>query len=330
MHISVSSALTHKHVHAQVFSLPSKLCQLDTLLEFDLISSLLCPTLWTCGSCHYCSGLTQSVVCGSPLPDSFLVCWKDWASVFVSDASCEEGKASFPSPLTFSSAFFLPMFALACACSTTEEFRLCYFCVGIFCSWFQMSTMDFFSKVLNCTSVPFSPENSELAPLPLSLFKILLCPGHFPFWLVMCILGFPWIPDFPGSKGSSLLAAHHPLTKEARLYCSAATETSVCPSAPENLLFQTSRVLLQLTSFLFLFLLPVFLLSPVLDCLLSRPWWGSAGTGPLLSLPRLPGHTPTSRSRPASPAQHVLSNEKTLLLCTSSMPPIQAWLLTHP
>lgn len=206
--------------------------------------------------------------------------------------------------LSISPDFFFLLSACVCSGMCLLYYRLyCNFYVGIFCSSFQMSTMDFFSKDLNCMSVPVSSENSELAPLPLALFRILLYPGHFPFWLVMHILGFSWILDFPGSKGSSLLAAHHALTKEARIYCSAAMATSVCPSSPENLLFQTSCVLLQLTSFLFLFLLPVFLLSPVLDFLLSLPWRGSAGTGPLLSLARLPGHTPTSGSCPTSRAQ---------------------------
>lgn len=101
----------------------------------------------------------------------------------------------------------------------------------------------------------------------------------------MPILGFSWIPEFPVSKHSRLLAAHHPLTKEARFYRFAAVETSVRPSSPAKLLFQTSCVLLQLSSFLFLFLLPVLLLSPVFDFLLSLPLVTlcSAVAGPLPS-----------------------------------------------
>lgn len=143
-----------------------------------------------CGSHHCCSGLTQSMVCGPPSPDCFPGVLEGLSFSFCLCIFCEEGKASFPSPLTFFS-FFLRTFAFACACSTTEEFRLyCYFCVGTFCS-FQTSTMDFFSKDLNCMSVPFSPENSDLAPLPLALFEILLYPGHSCFDLLYISWAFP-------------------------------------------------------------------------------------------------------------------------------------------
>jgi len=136
-----------------------------------------------CGSHLYCSGLTQSVVCKPLLPEWFHGVLEGLDLSFcLWCIFCEEGKASFPSPEIFSSSFFPPVFALACACFTTEEFRLyCYFCVGIFCSSFQTGQMVFFSKDLKCMLVPFSPENSELAPLPLALFEILLYPGHFPF-----------------------------------------------------------------------------------------------------------------------------------------------------
>lgn len=58
--------------------------------------------------------------------------------------------------------------------------------MGIFCSSFQMSTLDFFSKDLNCMLVPFSPEHSELAPLPLALWNLTV-PWSFP--VLTCYAG---------------------------------------------------------------------------------------------------------------------------------------------
>lgn len=135
---------------------------LDTPLPFDQSPSFLCPTLWMWISSLllWVDAKVRSV--GHHYLIVPLVHWSDWTSSLVSDAfSVKKGRPTFHVPWFLSSSNFLPMFPLACGCSTTEEFRLCrYFCVGIFCSSFQASTVDFFiSEDANCILVPFSPEN---------------------------------------------------------------------------------------------------------------------------------------------------------------------------
>lgn len=143
------------------------------------------PLPWSWSRCC-CSGLTKVWAGDHLYPSVFLLCWKDWTSVFVSDASC--GKFSIPHMFFFS--FFLPAFALMCL--------LCYWRIRTFllflCGHLMFSISKrhkIFSQDLNCMSGPFSPGNSELI-LPLALFEILVYPGNFPFWFVMRILGFSW------------------------------------------------------------------------------------------------------------------------------------------
>lgn len=98
----------HKHVQALVcLAYPKAMYHLDPLLSFGWLSTFPLPWSW---SHRCCSGLTKVGSVGHHYLIVFLVCCKDWTSVFVSDASC--GKFSIPYVLSF--PFFLPAFALMC------------------------------------------------------------------------------------------------------------------------------------------------------------------------------------------------------------------------
>lgn len=203
--------------------------------------------------------------------------WKNETSVFLTCPFCE-GEASSLSPL-ISSSFALPMFALACAYPTTEEFRLYYFCMGIFCSSFQMSIINFFTKDLHLTACQYL-FIQKIVSFPLILGTV----WNFtvPWWLstlpsVVCILCFSWIPVFPGSKDSRLLAAHHIPYQGGKSMITLQPwklhYVLLHPPSPTQLLFQAAPVLSQPDHILFLVMLPVFCLHSWTSC--CPFWWYS-------------------------------------------------------
>lgn len=160
-----------------MFAYPKARYRLDLLLAFGWLCTFPLPWSW---SHHWCSGLTKVWSVGHHCLIVFLVCWKDWNSVFVSEASC--GKFSIPHVLSFSS------FCLHLLWYVIQTFLLFY----IFCFPSQTSTMDDFSQDLNCMSVPFSPENSELLWHHLKSCCALVISR---FDLLCISLAFPGIPS---------------------------------------------------------------------------------------------------------------------------------------
>lgn len=203
----------HKHTQALCLAHPRAMGHLH-LLAFGWLCTFPLPCSWS----HHCwpkgaLGATSAWWCSCCAGRAELQFWSLWEVLHS------------PGVVFF---FIVPAFALMCllCCWRAQTFLLFY----TLCFPSQTGTMDDFSQDLNCMSVPFSPENSELLWHSLKPYCTLVI-SH----LLCMSLAFPGIPSVWG-----LLGAHPPQIKEAGLYHFAAIETSVCPSSPANLLFQTS------------------------------------------------------------------------------------------